>query len=550
MVNYFFNLSAQVWSEKYCLNFLNELAEKDSNITKNEIETVFGSKIDSFNFHLKNLYFNKNDKIENILIKHNNFIDKLHPEYVTDHGSVRENIYYSVKLYLESLNYKANDNLGLVYEILESSSRNLLHIPLEKLNATQLIELYISQNEAKRKSILSTIVSGDLFDKIQLDSFWHVIDPIEKNILEVYQMKLAYANRFEDPHQRDSVINQVKQQFIQLMDTNNPRHVMLFKQNFDFENYINDLARESIRKNDSIMNEMKAQKEQIIKTRNDSILQTIDFSNWPKSAIENLYKMMNQGDDLLPYFIEDTSNYSADEKREMRAMADTTLMTEYFSPDLGDDGIRFDTLSNERLFQELENINLNTIKQEYNTEYMVNTQPKVIHLHKIVQLMGDRYIAKSLIPTPSQQVQIEALLDFLEYEIKVDTNDLWNYISKKLMYRLWYLGVPRMKQWLESENRFLFVFASNNLHLFADEDMVKEYIQKFEAQYAIDGNRGKADIYLSALERIHTWKEFNPSYQDLPPRRIPTRSFEDSYEWCVKYIWPAFVKIGWLVEDK
>lgn len=114
----------------------------------------------------------------------------------------------------------------------------------------------------------------------------------------------------------------------------------------------------------------------------------------------------------------------------MRAMADTTLMTEYFSPDLGDDGIRFDTLSNERLFQELENINLNTIKQEYNTEYMVNTQPKVIHLHKIVQLMGDRYIAKSLIPTPSQQVQIEALLDFLEYEIKVDTNDLWNYISK------------------------------------------------------------------------------------------------------------------------
>lgn len=64
------------------------------------------------------------------------------------------------------------------------------------------------------------------------------------------------------------------------------------------------------------MNEMKAQKEQIIKTRNDSILQTIDFSNWPKSAIENLYKMMNQGDDLLPYFIEDTSNYSADEKEK------------------------------------------------------------------------------------------------------------------------------------------------------------------------------------------------------------------------------------------
>ena len=28
MANYFFNLSAQVWSENYCLNFLNELAEK------------------------------------------------------------------------------------------------------------------------------------------------------------------------------------------------------------------------------------------------------------------------------------------------------------------------------------------------------------------------------------------------------------------------------------------------------------------------------------------------------------------------------------------
>ena len=154
---------------------------------------------------------------------------------------------------------------------------------------------------------------------------------------------------------------------------------------------------------------------------------------------------------------------------------------------------------------------------------MVNTQPKVIHLHKIVQLMGDRYIAKSLIPTPSQQVQIEALLDFLEYEIKVDTNDLWNYISKKLMYRLWYLGVPRMKLWLESEHRYLFVYASNNLHLFADEDMVKEYIQKLLAD-------------IKCLEQ----------------KICQTRLFDQTMpvSWCVKYIWPAFVKIGWLVEDK
>ncbi len=548
----FFNLNSQVWSENYCLNFLIELAEKDSSISEMEIENAFGSKVDSFNFHLKTLYFNKSDKIVTLLSKNNNFIDKLHPEWVTDHGSVREDIYYSIYFYLESLNYKAKDNLELVYEILESSSHNLLYIPLEKINASQLIDLYVNQNEDRRISMYSTIASRDLFNKVQLDSFWAAIDTIEKHNLEFYLMKLDFANRFEDPKQRDSIINQVKRQFVKLMDTHNPRHVLLYKQSFDFDNYLNELATESIRKNDSIRLAEKSIEAQKIHQKNDSIINTIDWSKWSNVTKNDLIEMAKSGEDIEPYVSFDPATLSPEEYREYLALLDTTLHDlndEYFSPRIGDDGKRFDALSNGKLFLELERVNLRTIKQEYDSEYKINTQPKVIYLQKIVQLIGDRYISNRLLPSANQQTQIYELLDFIENEIKVDSNQVWNRIAIELLYRLWHLSVPRLKSWVTSEERFLQEFAWQNLHFFADEAMVLELVQKFEAEY-LDGNKYNATKYLAPLQNIDLYKQIELSQFNLPPRRIPSRTFDQSYEWCQKYIWPAFLKAGWLVEEK
>ena len=45
-------------------------------------------------------------------------------------------------------------------------------------------------------------------------------------------------------------------------------------------------------------------------------------------------------------------------------------------------------------------------------------------------------------------------------------------------------------------------------------------------------------------------KQIELNQFNLPPRRIPSRTFDQSYEWCKKYIWPAFIKAGWLVEEK
>ncbi|MBK9993446.1 MAG: hypothetical protein IPP01_05510 [Saprospiraceae bacterium] len=365
-------------------------------------------------------------------------------------------------------------------------------------------------------------------------------------------MKLDYADRFENSNQRDSVINQVKQQFIQLMDTNNPRHVMLFKQNFDFENYMNALARESIRKNDSTRLAEKTIEAQKIHQKNDSIINTIDWSKWTNYNKNNLIELVEKGEDIEPYVNFNPSTLSPDEYREYLALLDTTLHDfndDYFTPDIGDDGRRFDTLDNVDLFTELLKINLDELKREYNTVSIINTQPRLIHLQKIVQLIGDRYISKQLIPNASQQSQIDSLLNFIEYNMMIDSNDLWESISIDLMYRLWFLGVPKIKSWIKTDNYALNRFLGQNLHYFADEAMVKELVQKFEDEYAT-GNKYEATSYLGPLQYIDFLKKVDKYELHLPPRRVPQRTFDQSQEWCEKYIYPAFVKVGWLVKVK
>ncbi len=477
------------------------------------------------------------------------FITLINPYIIEEDFEYKHLIYKDYidyyKDYLRYLNFMNIDPEYLLDTIILKQESNLIHYQPSRFTIEQWNSIYQSTDCKNKVNIMTRFMRSKMTKVSKV-----LIDQEISNGIICSEALLRFLINYRAEEQ--SVLDSINYFYLPKIDQNKVETNLLdeFKKML-FIGYADSiyLEKNKIELRDREL--LDSFNNIILKNKNDSILKELLISGIANDELQYFRDLAFKGKDLLKEIQVYKDWESGDQVQE--ALQDTTLFdknSNYKNPDIGDDGRRFDTLSNERLFQELENINLNTIKQEYNTEYMVNTQPKVIHLHKIVQLMGDRYIAKSLIPTPSQQVQIEALLDFLEYEIKVDTNDLWNYISKQLMYRLWYLGVPRIKLWLESEHRFLFVYASNNLHLFADEEMVKEYIQKFETQYAIDGNRGKADIYLSALERIHTWKEFNPSYQDLPPRRIPARSFEDSYEWCVKYIWPAFVKVGWLVEDK
>lgn len=241
-----------------------------------------------------------------------------------------------------------------------------------------------------------------------------------------------------------------------------------------------------------------------------------------------------------------------DEIHDSIARADTTLFeikNKFQYVKAGDDGRRFDTLDNVDLFTELLKINLDELKREYNTESIINTQPRVIHLQKIVQLIGDRYISKQLVPNTSQQSQIDSLLNFIEYNMMIDSNDLWESISIDLLYRLWFLGVPKIKSWIKTDNYALNRFLAQNLHYFADEAMVKELVHKFEDEYAT-GNKYEATSYLGPLVYIDFLMKVDKYELHLPPRRIPQRTFDQSQEWCEKYIYPAFVKVGWLKEKK
>jgi len=225
------------------------------------------------------------------------------------------------------------------------------------------------------------------------------------------------------------------------------------------------------------------------------------------------------------------------------AAEDSTLYgndNEFYPPiPVGDDGMRFDTITNDSLFYRLEQINLKSVYDTIRTESDLNSNTIVIHLRKLLQIIGDRYLNNTLIPNSSQIAILDQVIDqYTEYIVQDSENIRYRtYESMMQICRLWRLAEHKYIYWplinspnLQSTLYYLFKFQAN-------ETMIINFIQKADSLNTI-GNLEKANIYIAALSTIYNTKYLEPYSNEIPPRR-PIRSLGDSNRWCKEYIIPT-----------
>ena len=225
------------------------------------------------------------------------------------------------------------------------------------------------------------------------------------------------------------------------------------------------------------------------------------------------------------------------------AAEDSTLYgsdNEFYPPiPVGDDGMRFDTITNDSLFYRLEQINLKAVYDTVRTESDLNSNTTVIHLRKLLQIIGDRYLNNTLIPNSSQIAILDQVIDqYTEYIFHDSVNVRYRtYESMMQICRLWRLAEHKYIYWplinspnLQSTLYYLFKFQAN-------ETMIINFIQKADSLNTI-GNLEKANIYIAALSTIYNTKYLEPYSNEIPPRR-PIRSLVDSNRWCKEFIIPT-----------
>lgn len=225
------------------------------------------------------------------------------------------------------------------------------------------------------------------------------------------------------------------------------------------------------------------------------------------------------------------------------AAEDSTLYgsdNEFYPPiPVGDDGMRFDTITNDSLFYRLEQINLKSVYDTIRTESDLNSNTIVIHLRKLLQIIGDRYLNNILSPNPTQMALLDQVIDqYTEYIVQDSENIRYRtYESMMQICRLWRLAEHKYIYWpltnstnLQSTLYYLIKFQAN-------ETMIINFIQRADSLNT-KGNLEKANIYITALSTIYNTKYLEPYSNEIPPRR-PIRSLGDSNRWCKEYIIPA-----------
>lgn len=220
---------------------------------------------------------------------------------------------------------------------------------------------------------------------------------------------------------------------------------------------------------------------------------------------------------------------------------------EFYPPiPIGDDGMRFDTLTNDSLFYRLEHINITAVYDTISTEEDLNSNSTVIHLRKILQIIGDRFLNNTLDPNTSQTALIDQVIDqYTEYIVQdsVNVRDR-TYEALMQICRLWRLAEHKYINWpltnsTELHNTLFFLVKFQ-----ANEAMIINFIQRADSLSAI-GNLEKATIYIAPLSAIYDVKNIQEHSKEIPPRR-PLRSLEDSNRWCKDYIIPALRRYNFI----
>lgn len=329
------------------------------------------------------------------------------------------------------------------------------------------------------------------------------------------------SKEYHKPFPLDS---NVKLKFIQLYDTNS--YVNLVKFNYYFENGPSILEVFDPTLNEIIAFSEKNQSEM-------EYIRKIDFENHQREVDSLSIIDFRNSDPQFFAAVDDTTLYEND--------------YEFYPPiPIGDDGMRFDTLTNDSLFYRLEHINITSVYDTISTEEDLNLNSTVIHLRKILQIIGDRYLNNTLNPNPTQMALIDQVIDqYTEYIVQDSINVRYRtYEALMQICRLWRLAEHKYINWpltnsTELHNTLFFLVKFQ-----ANEAMIINFIQRADSLSAI-GNLEKATIYIAPLSAIYDVKNIQEHSKEIPPRR-PLRSLEDSNRWCKDYIIPALRRYNFI----
>ncbi len=221
---------------------------------------------------------------------------------------------------------------------------------------------------------------------------------------------------------------------------------------------------------------------------------------------------------------------------------DSTLYSydyEFYGPvSSGDDGMRFDTLSNDTIFSILNSINITSVYDTIITPQDLNNNSTAINLRKINQIIGDRYLNNTLIPNTIQIKLIDQVIDQYSKYLKKDnfTYSPNNHEAYMQIFRLWRLAEHKYLEWPYEKNDHLHSYLLDFINYQATESMILKIIQRADSLDA-HGEHSIAIQYISILNRIYQNKNIEDEL-NFAPRR-PKRSLSDSNRWCKEYIIPA-----------
>ncbi len=221
------------------------------------------------------------------------------------------------------------------------------------------------------------------------------------------------------------------------------------------------------------------------------------------------------------------------------AIGDTTLWDDNGDYPMwtGDDGMRFDTFSTEEIFNRLAQINFVALYDTIKNEGDLNASATAIHMRKMLQIIGDRNIYREYVPSSSQMLLLNQLIDLYTEYLKQDTLECMSREARWQMQRLWNLAENKYIDWPILNNEFLNFEFVNAVRIHATESLIQTMISRADA-YELAGNHDLAYRYIKPLMSIYEAKFIENIGYAMPARR-PFRTLEDSNRWCFDYIIPA-----------
>jgi len=213
----------------------------------------------------------------------------------------------------------------------------------------------------------------------------------------------------------------------------------------------------------------------------------------------------------------------------------------------GDDGTNFNTWSNKLIIKKLSSINtLQFYAFALFNPSLLYEEKSMIHLSKILQIIGDRIMNKSFSPN-SDQIQIlnQFIREFSNYYCTaLNSSQALQWQSRKQLLCLWPLLNEHVMDWLVHPQPCYRILAKDLLICIFSEDLVKALIHKMDFPSNENEKRSK-QVYFEALGLLYKYDQTEGMQflLDLPPRR-PLRNYQQTQDWIDRLIEPARIRHG------